>query len=427
MIKLNKLLSTLFVGIDVSSKTNSFCALDFTGTKWLRGTVSNNQPGANKLIDSVVKCMEENNLKFVIFALESTSIYSTHIANVLSSDEQLMPFHPFVYCLNPKTIKNFRKSFVDIDKTDNNDSYVIADFARCNKITTKPWRGPQLLALQRLTRYRLHLAKNLTREKTYAVSNIFIKFSELTVLEKKLRPFSNNFGATAKAILTEFLSLDQIIYTSLDDLVEFIISKSKNRFANPEHTAKLIQKAARDSYRLDKMLYEPINIALASSFNIIKALEKELDIIDKAIAKNLRGFSETQVKSLLSIPGIGPVYAAGIIAEIGSIESFHSHDALAKFAGITWRKTQSGNYTSSNTRMTKTGSKYLRFYLIEATQSVINRVPEYRVYYQKKYSEVPKHRHKRALALTSRKFIRLIFALLSKNQLYSSNKVGERQ
>lgn len=37
----------------------------------------------------------------------------------------------------------------------------------------------------------------------------------------------------------------------------------------------------------------------------------------------------------------------------------------------------------------------------------------------KKYNEVPKHQHKRALALTSRKFVRLVYGLLARNQLYS--------
>lgn len=43
---------------------------------------------------------------------------------------------------------------------------------------------------------------------------------------------------------------------------------------------------------------------------------------------------------------------------------------------------------------------------------------EYKAYYQKKYAEVTKHRHKRALVLTARKFVRLVFALLSKGQIY---------
>lgn len=77
--------------------------------------------------------------------------------------------------------------------------------------------------------------------------------------------------------------------------------------------------------------------------------------------------------------------------------------------------------------MTKTGNKYLRYYLIEAANSVKNHVPEYKTFYYKKYGEVTKHQHKRALALTSRKFIRLIFGLLTKNQIYSCDKVGEIQ
>ena len=40
----------------------------------------------------------------------------------------------------------------------------------------------------------------------------------------------------------------------------------------------------------------------------------------------------------------------------------------------------------------------------------------------KKYKEVPKHKHKRALALTSRKLVRLIFGLLTKEKLYSTNR-----
>ena len=77
--------------------------------------------------------------------------------------------------------------------------------------------------------------------------------------------------------------------------------------------------------------------------------------------------------------------------------------------------------------MTKTGNKYLRYYLIEAANSAKNYVPEYKDYYYKKFGEVTKHSHKRALALTSRKLVRLIFGLLTKNQIYSNDKVGESQ
>jgi len=98
---------------------------------------------------------------------------------------------------------------------------------------------------------------------------------------------------------------------------------------------------------------------------------------------------------------------------------------LAKYAGLTWRVKQSGNYSADDTRMTKTGNKYFICYSIEAANSVKNHIPEYKEYYCKKYGEVTTHQHKRALALTARKLVRLIFSLLTKNQIYSSDKVGE--
>ncbi|MCG4572936.1 IS110 family transposase [Clostridium cochlearium] len=423
----NNFMSTLFVGIDVSSKTNVLCALDFAGNKLLNLQALNNQPGAQCILDSIINCLNSNSLKHVVIALESTSFYSTHIANFLSSKEELMPFKPLVYCLNPKTVANYRKSFVDMDKTDPLDAYIIADFARVGRITCQPWRGAQFLALQRLSRHRLHLVECITREKTYMVSNIYLKFSQLAVLDKEDRPFSNTYGTTCAAVLTEFLSLDDIVYSSIEDLVVFVSSKGKNRFKDPLETAKLLQKAARDSYRLDKVLYEPLNTSIASSFNLIKAFSDEIKSIDKAIEKTIKGLNTTEFKSLTSIPGIGPVLASGIIAEIGTITSFNSHNALAKYAGLTWRVNQSGNYSADDTRMTKTGNKYLRYYLIEAANSVKNHIPEYKEFYNKKYGEVTTHQHKRALALTSRKLVRLIFGLLTKNQLYSSSKVGDNQ
>ena len=423
----NNILSTLFVGIDVSSKTNVLCALDFQGNKLLNLKTLNNNPGAESMSDSILECLISNDLKFAVIALESTSIYSIHVANFLSSYEGLAFFNPKVYCLNPKTIKNYRKSFVDMDKTDPLDAYVIADYARCGRINSSPWRGSQFLALQRLTRHRLHLVKCMAREKSYMVSNMYLKFSQLAVLDKEDKPFSDRYGATSSAVLTEFLSLDDIVYSPIEDLVDFLKEKGRNRFTDPQATAKLLQKAARDSYRLDKVLYEPLNVSLASSFNLIKAFKEEIKTIDSAIEKNIKGINTTEYESLRSIPGIGPVFAAGILAEIGSISAFNSHNALAKYAGLTWRINQSGDHTSDNTNMTKTGNTYLRYYLIEAANSVKNNTPEYMKYYNKKFGEVTTHQHKRALALTSRKLVRLIFGLLTKNQIYSSDKVGETQ
>lgn len=419
----NALTTTLFIGIDVSSRTNYVFALDFCGKKLLSFKVKNNLPGSEEIVSKISSYLKENNLTHLTIAMESTSFYSWHLANTLASHEALVWFKPKVYCLNPRVIAAYKKSFVDMDKTDPKDAFVIADFARVGKITTSPWNGAEYIALQRLTRCRLHLIENISREKTYILSNIFLKFSELAVLDKNETPFSNIFGATSEAILTDYMSTEDIANTSIEDLVNFLIDKSKNRFSNPEATAKILQRAARDSYRLDKSLYDPLNATIAASLNCIKALEREVKALDKAIEKAVKGFGNHQYQCLMSIPGIGPVLAAGIIAEIGDITKFNNQACVAKYAGLTWRKKQSGNFTADNTFLTKTGNKYLRYYLLEACSSIIRHVDEYKVYYQKKSDETLVHKHKRALALTSRKLVRLITALLRNNQLYTSNNV----
>ena len=86
--------------------------------------------------------------------------------------------------------------------------------------------------------------------------------------------------------------------------------KGKSRFSNPENTAKLLQKACRDSYRLDKSLYDPLNVTIAASFNCISSLEKQIKELDKAILKAVKGLSSNEYQCLLSIKGIGPVFAA---------------------------------------------------------------------------------------------------------------------
>jgi hypothetical protein len=72
--------------------------------------------------------------------------------------------------------------------------------------------------------------------------------------------------------------------------------------------------------------------------------------------------------------------------------------------------------------MSKAGNRYLRYYIIEAAGSVVRHETAFALFYRKKFDEVRTHQHKRALALTSRKLIRLLFGLLDKGTLYSPDK-----
>ncbi len=194
-------LSTLFVGIDIGSKINVVSAIDFNQNFFINKKSFKNAKGGAELLESMIKEVLTNNHKFkyVIITLESTGLYGVHIANYLSSSDMLLPFNVKVFCVNPKEIANYKKSFNSIGKNDAIDSFIIADFARVGRISIQPWRGSQYLALQRLTRHRLHITECITREKTYILNNIFLKFSEFAMLNNDEHPFSNKYGATANS------------------------------------------------------------------------------------------------------------------------------------------------------------------------------------------------------------------------------------
>ena len=211
-----------------------------------------------------------------------------------------------------------------------------------------------------------------------------------------------------------FESVDELANCDLETLTAFVSTAGRGRFADPEATAKAVQAAARGSYRLPKTVNDSINQAMSVSIASMRALESQIKVLEKAIEQQFEIIPNT----LTSIPGIGPVYSAGIIAEIGDIRRFESQASVAKYAGLVWTQHQSGDFEAQNTRMIKSGNRYLRYYLLEAANSVRRCDSEFRRYYDLKFHEVNKFQHKRALALTARKLVRVVFRLLKDNRLY---------
>jgi hypothetical protein len=273
------------------------------------------------------------------------------------------------------------------------------------------------LPLQRLTRFRCHLVEQLVREKNYFLNQLFLKFSAFG----KKEPFSNTFGATAVAIISEFMTPEAIANEDTDQLVEFVIKHGKNRFPNPEEIVKKLQYVARESYRLRPSLAESVHHILCLSLANIRDLSDNLKKLDTTIEKQLNTFTQT----LTSVNGIGNVYAAGIFAEIGDISRFPGEEQIARFAGLAWLRHQSGSFEAQTTRLDRQSNEHLRYYLVEAADSLRRHNTDFEAYYQKKYAEVTKHQHKRALVLTARKLVRLVDALLRTNQLYQPQKNQE--
>lgn len=409
------MLDTVFIGIDVSSRTNVVHVMDHIGNKLWSDQYENSAPGADTLVTHLLKD-PRCGMVFYRFGLEATGVYGKGVAMFLRETPKIQSSRKAVHVLNPKQLKRFRDSYSDLPKDDFTDAFVIADSLRFGRIALKEVVvDDKYLALQTLTRWRFQCAHELTREKNRYLQNLFQKFSSMVQQQGTSdQLFSDLFGATAMNLVDHFEDVDQIAYTPLEELSAYLVEQSKNKFVDPETLAKDIRKAAKTSYRLPKAIRDSLNQVLAMQTNVIRFYEKQLKDLDKIIERQMQAIPNT----LMSIPGIGPVYAAGLTAEIGDVNRFENEAALAKYAGLTWTKHQSGTFTADYTRLIQGGNRFLRYYFCQAANKVRQHDPDYQAFYQKKLRETPRTPHKRALVLTARKLVRLVYVLLRDQRLY---------
>lgn len=404
-------MNPLYVGIDVSSKNNVIYLMLPNGDKHSSFSLANSHDGSTQLVKRIFTAMTSNNIDSVLIGLEATSVYGDNLVYFLKEDATLASFDRKIHVLNPKQVNKFKESYNDLPKNDYIDAFVIADCLRFGRINKEVYMDDyRYKALQNLTRARYFAVTNLTKEKQRFINVLFKKYSTMT--QEKV--FSDTFSTTALAVYEKFESAETLAKMDLQELTAFIMEKGKNRFPDPDAVAKALQKAARSSYRLPKTVNDSVNQVLAISITSIRALESQIKAFDKAITKQM----ELLPNVLISIPGIGPVLSAGIMAEIGDINRFQNQAALAKYAGLAWQQHQSGDFEAQTTRMIHSGNRFLKYYLCEAAFSLVRCDKEYSRFYHLKYKEVNRFQHKRALALTARKFVRLVFALLKDNRLY---------
>lgn len=120
---------TLFVGIDASKDSNQVCLINFERKTLLNKPFKNNLEGACSMKTTIIEYLSKNNFSSLIIVLESTGIYSIHIANFLYHEAESICPDSKVYLLNPVTSHNFNKSNVGSNKTDYFDAFSLADFA----------------------------------------------------------------------------------------------------------------------------------------------------------------------------------------------------------------------------------------------------------------------------------------------------------
>jgi transposase len=119
---------------------------------------------------------------------------------------------------------------------------------------------------------------------------------------------------------------------------------------------------------LDQLrLPQPYAGKVTSLRHLAGELTTEITMLSQVTVALLAGDRGYQV--IQQLPGIGPVHAAVIIAEIGDVTRFTSAAQLCSWAGLTPRHRES-DVKVTRGHITKQGSPILRWALIEAVQRI---------------------------------------------------------
>lgn len=295
-------MNQLYVGIDVSSKDNVSYLMKPDGTMHSSFSVQNNLGGAKLLAEKVVSAMQALELSGVCIGMEATSIYGNHLVHSLREDGRLGHYQRKIHVLNPKQVNKFKESYSDLPKNDWVDAFVIADCLRFGRITSEVYMDDyRYEALKALTRARFYAVQNLAREKQRFANLLFLKCSSIAQ-DPKLK----NTSATIIALMEKYETVDELAFADIEEPTAFVDETGRN-FADPEATAKEIQRAARDSYRLPVRVNGSVNQAMSVAIATMRSMNQQIKALEKAIEHQFEIIPNTLTSVPASARSILPV------------------------------------------------------------------------------------------------------------------------
>lgn len=247
-----------------------------------------------------------------------------------------------------------------------------------------------------------------TNSRQFSFENNLLGFN---LLLKEFKPFmrEQGYGKTSLYLLRQFQTPKKISKMT-DKHYDNIRKLSMGKFSY----AKFIElkNLAKNSIgkTSDYHLFQ-----LSNSISYVIKLNKDIKDVESKIIEIMNNYPTY----LQSIPGIGIITAAVILAEYGDISLFDNPAQMTSYAGLDSSIKQSGTMEITG-KLVKRGSKLLRAALINATLTVMRYTPQFYSYYDKKKQEGKSHRV--AQVHLAKKLIRIIFHL-EKNKTYFDSKL----
>lgn len=388
----------IFVGIDVAKEKHDCFIVNSDGEILFDVfTISNNMEGFDELLSKIKSLTDDfSNVKV---GLEATGHYSYNLNNFLINRNLI------TYVINPLHTNLYRKSLsLRLTKTDRVDARTIT-MMLMSELDLKPYSESRYFneELKSLTRYRFDKVYERARLKTSVARLINILFPEIETIVHTIHMKS------VYALLSEFPSASLIASAHLTRLTHLLYDASKGHY--DRETALKFRSVARNSIGSN---IPAKSLELKHTINLIQELTNEINEIEAEIKKIMDKINSP----ILSIPGISYATGAMIVAEIGDINDFGSHDKLLAYSGLSPTTYQSGHINSSYSHMEKRGSRYLRYALFNATKYVCKWEPTFAAYLAKKRAE-GKH-YNVAISHAAKKLVRVIYHLEKTGELYKN-------
>ena len=135
-----------------------------------------------------------------------------------------------------------------------------------------------------------------------------------------------------------------------------------------------------------------------------------------AVEHEIEALVGTLEQHLTDIKGIGPVLAASLLAEIGDVRRFARLESLVAYAGIDPVVFASGEFSATQTRMSKRGSPHLRRALWLAAISASRSNPDLAAYLQRRLEQGKPWGT--SMGAVARKLLSRIYVVLKHNRHY---------
>ena len=387
------------VGIDIGKNHHEASIVSPEGKQIGRSLrFATTHKGADSLMSFIFKNIGNSPC---VFGMEATGHYWYPIYSFLKAKGYT------IYVINPIQSDSLRKMYIRQTKNDSIDSFLIAEVIRFGQFTTTSMADENILAMRQLCRYRDSVISSRTE----------IKLRISTIMEQIFPEYEKQFSSlwlsTSMGILEKYLTPENIENAPIDELFEIIKDKSHNKLTMKK--AISIREAAADTFGI-KIAQDAFSFQLKQLIDRMNFLDKQIEALDCQILEYYEKFD----CYLHTIPGIGMIAAATILAEIGDINRFKSSSALVAFAGIDPTVRQSGEFSSTHNHMSKRGSPYLRHAIFLAATTCSFHISPLNAYYKKKRDQ-GKH-HLTATGAVARKLTTVIYAVLRDSKPYEPKK-----